>query len=156
MIKLFDCHNIIDESYNRSHIIHKFKLSKECNSIKIIFEYNPKFIKNDIKAKEIIQSTIDKQVVGIEKEKEINNWQAYKKLKNLLTLSIYDAIGFRGAAHRQDQHQEHIIRKNDASPGMIEGIIPKGEFTIKVSAHAMVTDECNYNIKVYDMEEENE
>lgn len=156
MIKLFDCHNIIDESYNRSHIIHKFTLSKDCNSIKIIFEYSPKFVENDMKAKELVQSIIDKQVIGINKEKEKNNWKLYKDLKNLLTISIYDSMGFRGCAHRQNQYQEHIIREKEASPGMIEGMVPKGEFIIKVSAHALVTDKCNYIIKVYDMEEEDE
>ncbi|MBU3135507.1 hypothetical protein KPL39_04415 [Clostridium gasigenes] len=156
MKMLYSYENNIDSSYNNSHITYKMILDKDYDSIKITFEYSPKVIESDEKAKDIICSIIDRHVIGDDKEREKNNWEAYKGLKNLLTITLYDSKGFRGCAHRQEQYQEHIITENMASPGIIEGIIPKGEFIIKISIHALVTKECKYNLKVYDVEDENE
>lgn len=146
----------IDRSYDRKHITYEWMLKKDYRKIMISFEYAPKYIDNDEKTKEIIYDVIDKHVIGEQKDIEKKQWEKYKDLKNLLTISIDDKNGFRGCAHRQNQKQKHIISEAEASPGFIKGIFEKGIFKFIISVHALVTDECNYEIKVYDMEEEND
>lgn len=138
------------------HIIHECILNKEYKKLNVIFEYSPKYLEDEEKQREIIFSTIDKYSIGKENEEAKNNWKQYKGIKNNITVSVDDENGFRGMAHRRDQNQNHIISENESSPGFTIGKIPAGLFKVTVSIHALVTEQCNYKVAVYDMEGKND
>jgi len=59
---------------------------------------------------------------------------------NLLTLSLFDPRGFRGAAHRWNQHQIVTVATNHASPGFLAGPILPGHWRLELDAHEVVND----------------
>lgn len=69
-------------------------------------------------------------------------------LKNLVTLSLDDPQGYRGAAHRQTPQQVHEITGSFASPGFYAGAIPSGEWRLTLNVHALVTEFCDCEIRV--------
>lgn len=59
-------------------------------------------------------------------------------MTNLLTLTLFDGAGFRGAGHRQgDTHAVHIDAVN-ATPGYLPGPLPPGEWTVEIDAHRIM------------------
>lgn len=72
----------------------------------------------------------------------------YLPLKNLITLSLDDPNGYRGAAHRQAPQQVHILRETEASPGFYMGLIPCGEWKLVLNVHALVTEYCDCTVKI--------
>lgn len=73
---------------------------------------------------------------------------SFLPLKNLVTLSLDDPHGYRGAAHRQAPQQEHILTASEASPGFYAGKISAGEWTLTLNVHALVTEFCDCDIKI--------
>ncbi len=60
--------------------------------------------------------------------------------RNLLTLSVFDPHGFRGAAVRWRAAQEIVISERAATPGFLLGPILPGDWTIVVDAHEILND----------------
>lgn len=73
---------------------------------------------------------------------------SFLPLKNLITLSLDDPHGYRGAAHRQAPKQEHILTASEASPGFYAGAISAGEWTLTLNVHALVTEFCDCDIQI--------
>ncbi len=69
-------------------------------------------------------------------------------LKNLVTLSLDDPRGYRGAAHRQAPRQVHKLSASEASPGFYKGAISAGEWKLTLNVHALVTEFCDCAIKI--------
>jgi hypothetical protein len=61
-----------------------------------------------------------------------------EKINNLLTLTVLDPAGFRGAAHRNAEVMEIVIQENAASPGFFPGPVQPGEWTILVDTHMIM------------------
>ncbi|MGH2819326.1 MAG: CehA/McbA family metallohydrolase [Actinomycetota bacterium] len=59
---------------------------------------------------------------------------------NLLTLSVFDPRGFRGAAHRWSQAQTITLDPYAATPGFLPGPIVSGRWRIELDAHEIVND----------------
>jgi hypothetical protein len=65
---------------------------------------------------------------------------------NLLTLTVFDAHGCRGAGHRQASHVDgrathHVdIGMTDATPGYIPGPLPAGRWNIVIDTHSILPD----------------
>jgi hypothetical protein len=57
---------------------------------------------------------------------------------SLLTLSLFDPRGFRGAGHRYAPRQTVRIGAARATPGFLAGPIPAGEWTIEVDVHCVI------------------
>ena len=57
---------------------------------------------------------------------------------NLLTLTVLDPHGFRGAAHRHAPGETIQIGEESASPGFIPGPLPAGEWTVRVDTHLIM------------------
>ncbi|VYU34220.1 hypothetical protein [Clostridium tertium] len=151
---IFQQENTLTKENLNCHTYHNLNLAKEYNKLQVIFEYGPKYIEDHKREKEIIVDTINKYTEGEDRIRELKSWEKYKGIKNNITISIDDSNGFRGMAHRRDQVQKHILSKDEASPGFIKGVIPKGEFIMTVSVHALVTEECKYKITVVDLEDD--
>lgn len=74
--------------------------------------------------------------------------EAFLPLKNLITLSLDDPYGYRGAAHRQAPQQVHILTESEASPGFYAGAVSAGDWKLTLNVHALVTEFCDCEIKV--------
>lgn len=57
---------------------------------------------------------------------------------SLVTLSLFDPHGFRGAGHRFAPRQRIRLGPGAATPGFVAGPIPPGEWTIEVDVHCVV------------------
>jgi hypothetical protein len=63
-----------------------------------------------------------------------------EQVNNLLTLTVLDPAGFRGAAHRHAEVTEIVIQDNAASPGFFPGPVQPGEWTMLVDTHMIMPD----------------
>jgi hypothetical protein len=57
---------------------------------------------------------------------------------NLVTLSLFDPAGFRGACHRFAPRQALHLSAADATPGLLPGPLPSGPWTVEVDIHCVV------------------
>ncbi len=60
------------------------------------------------------------------------------RLRNLVTVSLFDPHGFRGAAHRHAPEQELTVSLREASPGFLPGPLPAGLWTLELDLHAVL------------------
>jgi hypothetical protein len=80
----------------------------------------------------------------------MEHYMDFLPLQNLLTLSFDDEHGFRGAGHRHDPVQHMIIAADEASPGLIPGIVPRGQLRLMINVHCVVSEECRYQLHVWE------
>jgi hypothetical protein len=57
---------------------------------------------------------------------------------SLLTLSLFDPRGFRGAGHRYAPRQTIRLDSNHATPGFLAGPVPPGEWMVEVDIHSVI------------------
>ena len=57
---------------------------------------------------------------------------------SLVTLSLFDPRGFRGAGHRFAPRQRIHVAPGAATPGFVRGPIPAGKWTVEVDIHCVV------------------
>jgi hypothetical protein len=138
---------IIPES-SKTHIVHNFNVESCGGKLIFMFSYEPKKLNDERLAEKLIKEGISKYV-GSEKQEALMKWKSFLPLQNLITISIDDPFRFRGAAHRHSPDQELFISENNASPGLLFGEIVPGEWLVTISAHAVVTETCNYKLCVY-------
>jgi predicted metal-dependent phosphoesterase TrpH len=60
------------------------------------------------------------------------------RTRNLLTISLFDPAGFRGAGHRHAPEQEIVIGPREATPGFVPGPIEGGAWLIEIDCHAVL------------------
>ena len=72
------------------------------------------------------------------------------RYNNVLTITLLDPQGFRGEAHRGGREKTIHVDGRTATPGFIPGRLPPGEWTIRVSAHAVLESAppLQYNLQV--------
>ena len=59
-------------------------------------------------------------------------------IRNLLTLTLFDPNGFRGAGHRGGDTHSVRISAGEATPGYLPGPLPAGEWTVEVDTHMIM------------------
>jgi hypothetical protein len=70
-------------------------------------------------------------------------------LNNLLTLTVFDPAGFRGAGHRQGDEHFVTIGQAKASPGFVPGPVPAGVWTVVIDTHlVMPGPQCTFKLEV--------
>lgn len=70
-------------------------------------------------------------------------------LSNLLTLTLFDPHGFRGAGHRSGAEHRVRITPTEATTGYIPGPLPSGEWTVEIDAHRVMPGEpLHYALEV--------
>jgi hypothetical protein len=72
--------------------------------------------------------------------------------RNLLTLSVFDPGGFRGAAVRWRVDQEIVVRERSATPGFIPGKILPGGWAIVVDTHEILNDATTTGLLAFELE----
>jgi hypothetical protein len=70
-------------------------------------------------------------------------------IRNMMTLTILDPHGFRGAGHRHGNTHEVTLSAVSASPGYFPGPLPAGEWTVQIDTHMIYPGaDCPYEIEV--------
>ncbi len=136
-------------SCSKSHISYVFNIDDNVSKLNIDFSYNPKFLDDIEMSQQIINTCLSEYCKDNEAEYK-ESWEEYLPIKNLLTLSIDDPHGFRGAAHRHPNNQKITISKEDATSGFIQGDIIPGSWTVTISVHVVVTETCNYKLHIWE------
>jgi hypothetical protein len=57
---------------------------------------------------------------------------------NLVTLSLFDPAGFRGAGHRFAPRQRIDVTEAQATPGFLPGALPAGDWELEVDVHCVL------------------
>jgi hypothetical protein len=70
-------------------------------------------------------------------------------IKNMLTLSVFDPTGWRGARHRHGTEHVVIISAQHATHGYLAGPIQAGEWTIVIDTHMIMPGEpCEIRLDI--------
>ncbi|XID92209.1 hypothetical protein ACF3MZ_27700 [Paenibacillaceae bacterium WGS1546] len=153
---LLDIEHEVTPADTRSHLRYDFKLDRPCAGLWVRFEYSPKILEERKLATELIKRSIERYIEPERQKSALERAEQYYPLRNLITVSIDDSLGHRGACHRQDPVQELYLSEREASPGLTRGKIPEGTWTVTLSLHAIVTEQCAYRLKVWAAEAEEE
>ncbi len=70
-------------------------------------------------------------------------------INNMLTLSVFDPAGFRGAGHRHGSDHRVILNRQVATPGYCAGAIPPGEWLVTIDTHMIYGGPCSLRLEVW-------
>ena len=64
--------------------------------------------------------------------------QMVDRIRNLLTLTVFDPSGWRGEGHRGGNRQEVSIAEDQATPGYLTGPVRAGKWQVVVNTHMVM------------------
>lgn len=134
-------------SQEKTNIVIPFVLGGDVRKMKISFSYSPKELCDEADALRQIDSCFDKYAPG-DLRGGYSSIDIILPLVNLITLSLDDPMGYRGAAHRHTPVQEHILTENECSYGFLPRRFTAGEWRAVINVHAVVTDFADCRLKV--------
>jgi hypothetical protein len=135
--------------YSKTHLRIPFHLDEDCRRLRLKFEYTPKVLEDRKRSLELLQQSFDAYLLPEQREPAMSQADRYLPLKNLITLSLDDPNGYRGACHRHDSVQELTLSAEQASPGLMAGTLPAGAWQATLSVHCIVTDSCDYKLQIW-------
>lgn len=130
----------------KTNISFPFVVPEGTAALKLTFSYSPKVLEDQERTYKLIIENI-KRDAG-EYAEEYPHWREFAPLKNLITLSVDDPDTYRGCAHRQAEHMEHIISEGFASPGFNKGEIQAGQWKAVLNIHGIVTEKVDCKLIV--------
>ncbi len=148
MKTLFSAEGVVTPSCSKSHITYTLHLHAAVDELIVDFAYEPKTLEDEMRAKALINEGLQRYMLPEHVEASQRNWRSYLPLQNLLTLSFDDENGFRGAGHRHDSVQRLKISREEASPGLIPGQLPRGQFRVTISLHCVVSEQVRYSLRI--------
>lgn len=148
---LFKTAGTLHKCCMKSHITFSFYISEEkayeMDKLMIDFSYTPKCELDESKKKSIRESTILKLHPRVKADySDILENAIYC---NLLTISVDDAIGFRGNYHKHFVKEPIFIGRLNATKGFKPGPIKEGNWKVTISNHAILTDDITYTLKIW-------
>ena len=143
---IIDMQGKLYPAQSATNVVFPFTLDAPMDSLTIEYAYWPKVLSDDDLAKRMLGEGMEHCVE--EQDRAQFPIHEFLPLVNLVTLSVDAPDGYRGCAHRHDPEQIHILRAENASPGFDDGEIMAGEWKVVVNVHAVVTDPCNFKLKV--------
>jgi len=149
---LLNAEGIVTPAASKSHITYTVHLQRDCRELHVEFAYEPKKLEDEAQSKALIEEGLRQYIEAEHLQAYAENWRSYLPLQNLLTLSLDDETGFRGAGHRHDPVQHLVVDADKASPGLIPGVFPRGQLRITISLHCVVTEQCRYKLHVWEGE----
>ena len=152
VVTLFETSSTISECSTQSHHAYSFYVPDGVSKLHLSFQYAPDLLEDLDKARTIVASTLEFYEGSYENE----SIEKYLPLRNLLTVSVDDPEQFRGACHRWASNQQLFLSHDEASPGLLNGSIQQGLWTVTISAHAIVTETCTYKLQIQGEREEEE
>lgn len=131
---------IVTPKDDKTNLFFDFTVPGGIEKIMIDYSYSPKTVENRAEALTLIEKKMNQYGAGGAPED-------YLPVKNLITLSLNDENGYRGAAHRQADVQHHEISKSYAAAGFIKGEIEGGKWQLALNVHCCA---CNvhYSLKI--------
>jgi hypothetical protein len=141
---------------HQTHRRYVFRVPPDCVLLHIRVRYSPKFV-SSAESAQLVARAIRSQSEGLAPrvgQALVELWErdfegADLRVPNLLTISLDDALGaYRGAGHRHAPDQELTLGTDSASPGLVAGNLPSGDWTLTVSAHTLVSDQCEVDIQI--------
>ncbi|MFC4401986.1 CehA/McbA family metallohydrolase [Gracilibacillus xinjiangensis] len=148
MTILFKTTAEITQESMQSHLTHTFYVPEESQALSIDFQFAPDILEDEPKQKAIISETLKSYNLFPDNNEIAPLIDKYSPLKNLLTLSVDDPNGFRGARHCHAPDQHITIAEQNSSPGMLNGALTSGLWSVTISVHAIVTDKCNFSLAI--------
>ena len=145
---LLDIKDSLFPEQSRSTVYHSFTLDAHCSELIIRFSYTPKALADEAATDAMIDEGFARYILPEDQEALLPLRQEVKPLVNLVTLSLDGPDGYRGAAHRHDPEQEHVVRSADSSYGFTDGPMLEGMWRVGVSVHAVVTRPCVYRLTI--------
>jgi hypothetical protein len=72
-----------------------------------------------------------------------------QRITNMVTLTLFDPQGFRGAGHRGGNQHTVRIDAREATPGYMPGPLPAGEWVVQLDTHMIMPGEAlHYTLTV--------
>lgn len=130
----------------KTNISFPFTLESEAEKLFINFSYSPKILDDEERANALIHECLVHDTG--EFIDEYSDYSEYLPLKNLVTISVDSPLGYRGAAHRHNPNQSHVLSENENSAGFTSGKIAAGNWNIMINIHAVVTDFCDASLEI--------
>lgn len=133
---------------SKTHIRIPFQIDQDCSLLQVHFEYAPKVLEDRDRSLMLLTQSFETYLLPEQREPALNQVDSYFPLKNLITLSLDDPNGYRGACHRHDASLELQLSAEQASPGLMPGRLPAGDWQVTLSIHCIVTDTCEYRLQI--------
>lgn len=156
--RLLDTHDTLTPADHQTHRRYVFEVPPACQELRLWVHYAPKYVTEPESARlaeaAVVQQTA--ALAGRVGESLAAEWMTglgrpanKSRLSNLLTVSLDDAAGaYRGAGHRQSNDQRLMVGPAAASPGLVAGPLPPGPWTLTISAHTLVSAQCELSIQI--------
>ena len=142
---------------HHTHRRYTFTVPRGADRLDIHVRYAPKALPDD-ESMQLVAQTIWTQAAAFATrvgEPYADAWavaqrqRRWSRVRNLLTVSLDDAHGaYRGACHRQPQEQQLTIQPSHATPGLIAGALPAGDWRLTLSAHTLASPQCEVLIQI--------
>ncbi|MGG4469417.1 CehA/McbA family metallohydrolase [Paenibacillus alvei] len=139
---LFEINSTITNKSMQSHIQHTFFVPEDTDVIYVDFSFDPPHQTDVNENKRLMEEASMYYESKLPQNGE-------ELIRNLLTLSIDDHDGFRGARHYHSPTQHVMISDFHSSPGFLNKRNPAGLWSVTVSIHALVTESCQFKLRVY-------
>lgn len=130
---LFEKTGVVTSKQDKTNLFFDFAVPENMNRIILDYSYSPKTVESEETALDLIKDKMEQYGAGGKAED-------YMPVKNLITLSLNDEKGYRGAAHRQAAVQHHEISRNFADAGFIKGEINSGVWQLALNVHCCACD----------------
>jgi len=131
---------LITPEQDKTNLFFDFHVPAGISKMSIDYSYGPKTVED----KEAALRLIHEKMLQYTADGEPAD---YLPVKNLITLSLNDEKGYRGAAHRQAEMQHHEISKDYADAGFIKGEINSGMWQLALNIHCCACP-VSYNIEI--------
>jgi hypothetical protein len=70
-------------------------------------------------------------------------------IRNMLCLTLFDPLGFRGAGHRGGDTHRVQLNYRQATPGYQPGPLPAGQWLVEIDTHMIMPGEpCHYQLEI--------
>ena len=143
---------------HQTHRRYAFQVPPDCRELRIRVRYAPKFLPREESTRVATQAVQDQaaslatrvgEPLAARWRSEMGAIPSRVRIENLVTISLDDAAGgYRGAGHRHHARQDLIVGLTTASPGLVPGPIPAGQWALTLSAHTLVTPQCDVLIQI--------
>ena len=155
-MRLLEVDQTLTPADHQTHRVYHFAVPGACTRLSVHVRYDPKYEAVEASAalvgQAIAQQRTDLLTRGVD-ARLADAWAhasvGPERVANLLTLSLDDAAGaYRGTAHRQPADMRLVLASDAASPGLVAGPLPEGDWRLTISVHTLVSPEVALSIQV--------
>lgn len=140
---LLDKSGILTRDDDKTNVRFAFDVPAGTQALQIEFAYSPKTLTDPELEKQICETALKKYNGAV----CYDEYKQYLPLKNLVTLSLDDPAGYRGAAHRQDHRQIHTVGAAQSSYGFTNAPTQPGTWYLTLNVHCALC-RIDYTVKI--------